>query len=1041
MILFKKSYAEQLLQLALTLSLLRVHPNNYLGYNWQSQLTLNNGEGLQLELRPEPVSDFPYANRKAIIPLMEDLVRFDRYRYSTPHDIQTYLLNVQNEQANGDASQPSNQNNETTIHQEGRGQQEQFSALNTNELDLFLNSEHFVEETPSIAEQNAADLNDYGDMFAAFPYAGLPLKDEPPPIYGEIKIEPTTSYTTSDFGSMNNATSDGDDSAYMAVIDWTDFYDFKAEVKTEDSVDDGKQESNGAGDKVKKEADEDESQIDERSEGTQDEKNSTSGFSSNVELTEEESEIVEVLWKQDVDLGYSLAPPKPLDVKKSGVNADDENEKLRALQELKDEKAQEKEKEIDEWDGIQFTIDNETGEYIQLPLQLEEILQDALQLADLTSDDQNDTFSPKVDESASSDNASPDKETGTTDATISDIDISADLSNINLDDASELEELEMMIQSSSPFQHSRSGQNYGHGANSFRQSYHHQSRVPLSRNFSMEQRLQDIASLFNPIPGMGVGMGPADMASYSHYPSHYSYQSSAPLPQHGQFSHPHPHSHAVLHNASLAELGASQPHYGPNLGTAVSSSMHITNSSHDADAGAAGYKIDHDNMMYYSNTSSDINQPTDVFINSILNDEDLHLMDMGVNVNESFYTMRMLETNSSSNNSSVLGASNGANNGLLPSSMHTNISTLGAMGSTGDRLDASSDSAVSSMGSERVPSLSDGEWGDAGSDSAQDFHQSKYGGPYDYSYSSRLSDAARHPVAQKKHQMFGKRYFQEQSSVPSLPQASTHQSDIPLKYEYEPYGMHHGPTLPHNIDSGAGGPLVNKHQPSHMNQPEMKYSCSLDFVRQNRVNDLVNHNHTYTLPQGTGASPRPQARDKKQRRLDEEHLSRDEKRARSLNVSIPMAVQEIINLPMDEFNERLSKYDLSETQLSLIRDIRRRGKNKVAAQNCRKRKLDQIICLADEVKEVRKRKDRLYRDREAALSAHENIKRKFAALHKHVFQNLRDPEGNPYSPTAYSLQQSADGSIFLLPKDNKDSRNNQTNPSNHHQHHPHHQKD
>lgn len=303
-----------------------------------------------------------------------------------------------------------------------------------------------------------------------------------------------------------------------------------------------------------------------------------------------------------------------------------------------------------------------------------------------------------------------------------------------------------------------------------------------------------------------------------------------------------------------------------------------------------------------------------------------------------FYTMRMLETNSSSNNSSVLGASNGGNNGLLPTSMHTNISTLGAMGSTGDRLDASSDSAVSSMGSERVPSLSDGEWGDAGSDSAQDFHQryacslsyifgrhlltfhrnsSKYGGPYDYSYSSRLSDAARHPVAQKKHQMFGKRYFQEQSSVPSLPQASTHQSDIPLKYEYEPYGMHHGPTLPHNIDAGAGGPLVNKHQPSHMSQPEMKYSCSLDFVRQNRVNDLVNHNHTYTMPQGTGASPRPQARDKKQRRLDEEHLSRDEKRARSLNVSVRMICPILPNQESGILIVRPSRFQWPYKRLSI----------------------------------------------------------------------------------------------------------------------------
>lgn len=290
MILFKKSYAEQLLQLALTLSLLRVHPDNYLGLHWQSQLALNNGGGWLLELRPEPVSDFPYSNRKALIPLMEDLVRFDRYRYSNPHDIQTYLLNVQNEQSNNDASQPSNQNNETTIHQEPRSQPEQFSSLNTNELDLFLNSEHFVEDTPSIAEQNVADLNDYGDLFATFPYAGLPLKDEPPPIYGEIKIEPTTSYTNSDFGSMNNGTSDGENSTYMAVIDWSDFYDFKNEVKKEGEAEDIKKKSNNAtGDgSVKRELDEDESQIDAKSE-TQDEKNSTSGFSSNVELTEEVS--------------------------------------------------------------------------------------------------------------------------------------------------------------------------------------------------------------------------------------------------------------------------------------------------------------------------------------------------------------------------------------------------------------------------------------------------------------------------------------------------------------------------------------------------------------------------------------------------------------------------------------------------------------------------------------------------------------------------------------------------------------------------------
>lgn len=139
----------------------------------------------------------------------------------------------------------------------------------------------------------------------------------------------------------------------------------------------------------------------------------------------------------------------------------------------------------------------------------------------------------------------------------------------------------------------------------------------LSRAVSMEHRFQDIASLFNP-------MGVSEMSPYPHYPSHpYSYQSG---PQHAQYPppppHPHHHHHhaaaAMLHpNASLGELCPSQPHYGHNLGSAVSSSMHLTNSSHESDvsgvgAGAVGgssanigaYKMEHD-MMYYSVSGSE----------------------------------------------------------------------------------------------------------------------------------------------------------------------------------------------------------------------------------------------------------------------------------------------------------------------------------------------------------------------------------------------------------------------------------------------------
>ena len=44
---------------------------------------------------------------------------------------------------------------------------------------------------------------------------------------------------------------------------------------------------------------------------------------------------------------------------------------------------------------------------------------------------------------------------------------------------------------------------------------------------------------------------------------------------------------------------------------------------------------------------------------------------------------------------------------------------------------------------------------------------------------------------------------------------------------------------------------------------------------------------------------------------------------------LPITVMDIINLPMDEFNDLLSKHELTEEQLTLCRDIRRRGKNKV----------------------------------------------------------------------------------------------------------------
>ncbi|XP_046887332.1 nuclear factor erythroid 2-related factor 2-like [Hypomesus transpacificus] len=151
-------------------------------------------------------------------------------------------------------------------------------------------------------------------------------------------------------------------------------------------------------------------------------------------------------------------------------------------------------------------------------------------------------------------------------------------------------------------------------------------------------------------------------------------------------------------------------------------------------------------------------------------------------------------------------------------------------------------------------------------------------------------------------------------------------------------------------------------------------------------------------------------------------LSRDEQRARAL--SIPFAVDSIINLPVDDYNELMTRHQLNESQLVLIRDIRRRGKNKVAAQNCRKRKMASISGLEEEMEELQSERGRLLGERAQRESSLKELRVQLGSLYLEVFSKLRDEEGLPYSPSLYSLQQASDGSMFLVPRAKKPLQGN-----------------
>jgi hypothetical protein len=67
-------------------------------------------------------------------------------------------------------------------------------------------------------------------------------------------------------------------------------------------------------------------------------------------------------------------------------------------------------------------------------------------------------------------------------------------------------------------------------------------------------------------------------------------------------------------------------------------------------------------------------------------------------------------------------------------------------------------------------------------------------------------------------------------------------------------------------------------------------------------------------------------------------------------------VYDIINDIMEEFTEKLDKYKtqgMTEEQYTTAKDIRRRGKNKNAAQNCRKRANDRLTDLTEGTEHIR----------------------------------------------------------------------------------------
>lgn len=84
--------------------------------------------------------------------------------------------------------------------------------------------------------------------------------------------------------------------------------------------------------------------------------------------------------------------------------------------------------------------------------------------------------------------------------------------------------------------------------------------------------------------------------------------------------------------------------------------------------------------------------------------------------------------------------------------------------------------------------------------------------------------------------------------------------------------------------------------------------------------------------------------------------------------NINLSISHIVESSADEFNEIIKSVRLNTEQLSVVKDIRRRGKNKVAAQICRKRKIDSIDSLKEDVEQMIEMKNLLEQEQDSLES-------------------------------------------------------------------------
>ena len=134
--------------------------------------------------------------------------------------------------------------------------------------------------------------------------------------------------------------------------------------------------------------------------------------------------------------------------------------------------------------------------------------------------------------------------------------------------------------------------------------------------------------------------------------------------------------------------------------------------------------------------------------------------------------------------------------------------------------------------------------------------------------------------------------------------------------------------------------------------------------------------------------------------------------------SKPLTRDKLIIMPVEVFNTRLEQAQLSEIEVAFMKEWRRRGKNKAAAQTARKRKREEVSSLDQKVYNMRQQKTKLEKRCDELQSLVASLTARSKAAEDKLYERQSVITGQSVSQNTHHIHITEDDELLLIPRAN-----------------------